>query len=99
MQTEINKDSQDRLEIVYKRAIYISLINETLCSARLYGFTYHPCFDEIHLILLVDVEHLVPITSKASSGLGGVSCSGEITMAVFYAAESLECRVNHRSSR
>lgn len=98
MQTEINKDSQDRLENVYKRTIYISLINETL-SRRLFGFTYHPCFDEIHLILLVDVEHLVPITSKASSGLGGVSCSGEITMAVFYAAESLECRVNHRSSR
>lgn len=57
MQAEINKDFQDRLEIVYKKPMYISLINETLYSPRLYGFTYHPCFDEIHLILLVDVEH------------------------------------------
>lgn len=61
MQTEINKDFQDRLKIVYKKPVYISLINETLYSPRLHSFTYHSCFDEIHLILLVDVEHLVPI--------------------------------------
>lgn len=53
----------------------------------------------LHLILLVDVEHPVPILFNASSGLGGVSCSGEITMAVFHAAESSKCRVNHWSSR